>query len=182
MIYVSAPKHTDLEALKDEVRSAVRRNHHLPPGSRDDVETTDLGSLSKLVDKVVLGVTALLASIALISLLVGGIGIMNTMLVSMIERTHEIGLRMAVGATENHILLQFLTEAMALSCVGGLIGIALGLGLSAGVTRHLEWPVALSGISVVVALALSLVFGAFFGLYPAWRASKLNPIEALRNE
>ncbi len=182
VIFVSSRLREDLAKLKDEVRAAVRQSHRLALSKPDDVEVHDLGEIAAIVDKVIYSATALLAAIALISLLVGGIGIMNIMLVSVTERTREIGLRMAVGAGEWDILLQFLIEAVVLSGCGGLIGVFLGVGLSWAVSTGLKWPMAISVLSVEVAVLFSLVIGVFFGLYPAWRASKLDPIVALRHE
>jgi ABC-type antimicrobial peptide transport system permease subunit len=126
--------------------------------------------------------TALLASIAAISLIVGGIGIMNIMLVSVTERTREIGLRMAVGARGNDVLVQFLVEAVTLSIVGGIVGIGLGFVASAVVTKMLEWQTVVSGAAIAVAFGTALATGVFFGFYPARRASQLDPIDALRYE
>jgi putative ABC transport system permease protein len=182
VIYCSARLRDEIPKVKEEIRAAVRQSHKLPPNRRDDIETQDLGSMAMIVDSVVIAATALLAAIAFISLLVGGIGIMNIMLVSVTERTREIGLRMAVGATDLDVLMQFLIEAMVLSAIGGVFGVGLGLGLSAGVSMLFEWPAALSLLSVVVAVIFSAGVGIFFGLYPAWRASQLDPIVALRHE
>jgi putative ABC transport system permease protein len=126
--------------------------------------------------------SALLASIAGVSLLVGGIGIMNIMLVSVTERTREIGLRMAVGARGRDVLLQFLVEAVVLSLVGGLIGIGLGFALSDGLTRLLEWPTLILPEAIGVAFGFAALTGIFFGFYPARKAAQLDPIEALRYE
>ena len=126
--------------------------------------------------------TSLLASIAGVSLLVGGIGIMNIMLVSVTERTREIGLRMAVGAKGQDVLFQFLVEAMVLSLLGGAIGIALGIGLSRGITQFLEWPTTVSPDAVIVAFGFAAITGIFFGFYPARKAARLDPIESLRFE
>jgi putative ABC transport system permease protein len=126
--------------------------------------------------------TALLASIASISLLVGGIGIMNIMLVSVTERTREIGIRLAVGAQGRDILLQFLVEAVVLSSLGGALGIALGIGSAHLVTKFTGWTTVVSPLSVILAFSVSAIIGIFFGFYPARRAALLDPIEALRYE
>jgi len=126
--------------------------------------------------------TALLASIAGVSLLVGGIGIMNIMLVSVTERTREIGLRMAIGARGRDVLLQFLVEAVVLSLFGGAIGIGLGFALSEGVTLWMQWPTAVSPQAVLVAFGFAAMTGVFFGFYPARKAAALDPIDALRFE
>jgi len=126
--------------------------------------------------------TTLLASIAGVSLLVGGIGIMNIMLVSVTERTREIGLRMAIGARGKDVLLQFLVEAIVISLIGGIIGIALGFGLSAAVQRFMQWPADISGDAIALAFGFAALTGIFFGFYPARKAASLDPIEALRFE
>jgi len=182
MIYASARQREGIELAKEEIRAAIRQSHKLAPNRHDDIDTHDLGQMATLVDTVLLAATALLASIAFISLLVGGIGIMNIMLVSVTERTREIGLRMAVGATDLAILMQFLIEAVVLSAIGGAFGVVLGLGLSMAVSLIFKWPTMVSSVSVVVALLFSAAVGIFFGLYPAWRASQLDPIVALRHE
>lgn len=181
-IFVSARVREEIPKAKEEIVAAIRQSHKLPPGRRDDVEAHDLGEMATMVDTVLFAATALLASIAFISLLVGGMGIMNIMLVSVTERTREVGLRMAVGATDLAILLQFLVEAVVLSAIGGVFGVLLGVGLSTGVSLIFSWPATLSVLSVVVALVFSAAVGMFFGLYPAWRASQLDPIVALRHE
>ena len=126
--------------------------------------------------------TALLASIAAISLIVGGIGIMNIMLVSVTERTREIGLRMAIGAKGRDVLLQFLVEAIALSLIGGGVGIALGFGLAEGMQRWMSWPAKVPVNAVAMAFGFAAAVGVFFGFYPARKAASLDPIEALRFE
>ena len=124
----------------------------------------------------------MLASIASVSLLVGGIGIMNIMLVAVTERTREVGLRMAVGATEQDVQKQFLVEALTLSLFGGILGVVFGIGASAGVSQVLRWPSIISPIAIVTALLFAGAVGIFFGYYPAKKASQLDPIEALRFE
>jgi putative ABC transport system permease protein len=126
--------------------------------------------------------TSLLAAIAVVSLLVGGIGIMNIMLVSVTERTREIGVRMAVGAKPWHILLQFLVEAMALSMMGGLVGVGLGVGVASALAQNLGWSLVIRPDIVLVSVVFSAIVGVAFGLYPARKASDLDPIEALRYE
>ena len=126
--------------------------------------------------------TLLLASIASVSLVVGGIGIMNIMLVSVTERTREIGIRMAIGATESDVQSQFLIEAVVLSCIGGAIGIIFGVGSSYLITSTLSWKVAVSPTAIVIAAVFSMGVGIFFGFYPARKAARLDPIEALRYE
>jgi putative ABC transport system permease protein len=138
--------------------------------------------VTQMVTQVSRLMTLLLTVIASISLVVGGIGIMNIMLVAVTERTREIGLRMAVGARRRDILLQFLAEAVALSGAGGAIGMALGVGVAHIVARTNHWPVLVSPGAVLVALGFSAGVGIFFGFYPAWRAARLNPIESLRYE
>jgi len=182
LIYVSARERDEIQQVKDEVRAAIRISHKLPPDRRDDIETHDLGQMATIVDSVLIAATALLSAVAFISLLVGGIGIMNIMLVSVTERTREIGLRLAIGATDLDILYQFLIEAMVLSAIGGVFGVIFGLGLSTLVSLIFSWPLTVSVASVIVAVLFSAAVGIFFGLYPAWRASQLDPIVALRHE
>ena len=124
----------------------------------------------------------LLASIAVVSLVVGGIGIMNIMLVSVTERTREIGIRMAIGAKSRHVLAQFLLEAITLSVVGGGIGVALGIGVARLIAKYAGWPVSVDPSSIAIAFGFSALIGIFFGFYPAWKAAALDPIEALRYE
>ena len=126
--------------------------------------------------------TLMLASIASVSLLIGGIGIMNIMLVSVTERTREIGVRMAVGATEEDVRMQFLIEALALSLLGGAIGVVVGMAASAGVSKLLHWPSIITPVAILAAVLFSVAIGVFFGYYPARKASQLDPIQALRFE
>jgi len=172
----------NLEHKKDEITRILRERHHLAHGADDDFSIMDMTELTNTISKVSVVMTALLTVIASISLLVGGIGIMNIMLVSVTERTREIGLRMAVGARQRDILMQFLVEAMVLAGIGGVIGVALGAGAAQILSYTAHWPVLISVGYMILALAFSAAVGIFFGFYPAWRASKLNPIEALRYE
>ena len=187
-IFVSAKTRDSIPKAKLEIIAAVRQSQKIPPDRKDPVMLQDLGEMSTAVDGVLSGATMLLGAIGAISLLVGGIGIMNIMLVSVTERTREIGLRMALGATDATILIQFLVEAMTLSAAGGVIGAALGLGVTAvtvkiiGFFSKTEWPMILSPISFVIAVVFSMAVGIFFGFYPARKAAELDPIEALRYE
>ena len=172
----------NLDIAKDQISSILRERHHLARGADDDFSIMDMTEVTDTISKVSVVMTALLTAIASISLLVGGIGIMNIMLVSVTERTREIGLRMAVGAKRWDILMQFLVEAMVLSGIGGLLGVGLGAGAALILSYTAKWPVLISFPYMIVALAFSAAVGIFFGFYPAWRASKLDPIEALRYE
>ena len=178
-ILVTARSRDEMPKLKEEILACIRVRHHVPASAKSDVKAADFQG-AEMVDKIILAATGLLASIAFISLLVGGIGIMNIMLVAITERTREIGLRMAVGATDLHILFQFLIEAVVMSAVGGMIGVLVGIGLSVVVTMVLAWPMILSTLSVIAALGFSAAVGLFFGIYPAWRASRLDPMVAIR--
>jgi putative ABC transport system permease protein len=154
----------------------------LEVGRDDDFILRNQQEISETMNAITNVLTALLASIASVSLLVGGIGIMNIMLVSVTERTREIGIRMAVGARGRDILLQFLIEAVALSSTGGIVGILCGVGGAKLITTIYEWPTLVSADSIVIAFAFSAVVGVFFGFYPARKASQLDPIDALRYE
>jgi putative ABC transport system permease protein len=161
--------------------------HRIPPGERPDFDVRNTAEIASLMNVITGAMTAMLAAIAAISLIVGGVGIMNIMLVSVTERTREIGIRMALGARPRDILRQFLVEAVVLSSIGGIIGIALGVSASVGVTALInsllpasKWPLVISVPATVVALLFAAAVGIFFGYYPARRASRLDPIEALR--
>jgi putative ABC transport system permease protein len=179
---VSAASATDTSATADRIAALLRLRHKIQPGDPDDFMVRTMEEMAAVRVQATQTMTALLASIAGVSLLVGGIGIMNIMLVSVTERTREIGLRMAIGARGRDVLLQFLVEAVVLSLFGGTIGIALGFALSQGVTFWMNWPTAVSPQAVVVAFGFAAMTGIFFGFYPARKAAALDPIDALRFE
>jgi putative ABC transport system permease protein len=170
------------QVAQRQVSALLRDRHHLQAGTDDDFSIRDLTEITGAVTSGTAALAALLAAIASISLLVGGIGIMNIMLVSVTERTREIGLRMAVGATGRNVLAQFLAEAVVLSVIGGAIGIALGLGTTEIVTLQFGWAVTLSPAVVAMAVGFSAAVGVGFGLYPALKAARMEPIDALRFE
>lgn len=169
-----------VEELKREVSAVLARRHRLRPDATPDFTLIAAGDIMRLVDRIYGTLVAFLGAVASIALVVGGIGIMNIMLVSVSERVHEIGLRLAVGARTGDILRQFLAEALILSCAGGAIGVALGIALAQAVTLILRWPVLVDFASTALAFSLSALVGVVFGLFPAWKASRLAPIEALR--
>jgi len=172
----------DMAEAEEQIRALLRQRHRLQPFQDDDFWLRNLSEVLQTQEESSKVMTYLLAAIASVSLLVGGIGIMNIMLVSVTERTREIGLRMAVGARRRHILLQFLIEAITLSLVGGVIGIALGLGGSRAISYFAEWRTLVAPESIVIAFGFAAGIGIFFGFYPARKASRLDPIEALRYE
>jgi putative ABC transport system permease protein len=182
MIHATAVDGTLLEQAAEQIRSVLRRRHRTQPGSEEDFTVRNLNDMARASQSASQVMTNLLLSVASISLLVGGIGIMNILLVSVTERTREIGIRMAVGAKARHILLQFLVEATALSMVGGLIGTALGIAVTMIISRLAGWPTLVSPAAVVAAFLFSGAVGVFFGFYPARAASRLDPITALRYE
>jgi putative ABC transport system permease protein len=165
-----------------QIEGVLRKQHRLRVGEENDFWVQDRAELMGTQQETTQTFTYLLAGIALVSLLVGGIGIMNIMLVSVTERTREIGIRMALGATRSAVLTQFLLEALALCLVGGLIGIALGIGASQLLSSLANWNTAVSPAAVAMAVVFSLTVGLFFGIWPARRAASLNPIDALRYE
>jgi putative ABC transport system permease protein len=172
----------DMVEAENQIRALLRQRHRLQPFQDDDFWLRNLSEVLQTQEESSKVMTYLLAAIASVSLLVGGIGIMNIMLVSVTERTREIGLRMAVGARRRHILLQFLIEAITLSLIGGIIGIALGLGGSRAISYFAEWRTLVAPESIVIAFGFAAGIGIFFGFYPARKASRLDPIEALRYE
>jgi putative ABC transport system permease protein len=171
-----------LEAAEQEVTDLLRERHRIRPGAPDDFYVRNVAQYLKARAKSERTMSLLLAAVAGISLLVGGIGIMNIMLVSVTERTREVGLRMAVGARRIDILVQFVIEAMAVSLIGGAIGVALGLGGLLTAARFGDWPVVISPFSAVIAMGFAALIGIVFGYYPAHKASRLDPIVALRRE
>ena len=181
-INVQAQDATVLTAVQQQITDLLRQRHRITPGKDDDFTVRGQQDIADMATAQSKTMTILLAAIASVSLIVGGIGIMNIMLVSVTERTREIGIRMAVGAHARDILLQFLTEAITLSSIGGLIGIGLGVGISKALSAIAEWPTLISVTSIVIAFLFSAMVGIFFGFYPARKASKLDPIEALRYE
>src|SRR2546422_176322 len=181
-IFVGASSPTTTSKAEREVRSLLRDRHHLPPEADDDFQVRNLTEIATAQQEGTKTLTALLASIAAVSLVVGGIGIMNIMLVSVTERTREIGVRMAVGAKPRHILAQFLTEALSLAVMGGITGAALGLFSAWRLAAQFGWPMLVRPGIIALALGFSGLVGVVFGLYPAQRASRLDPIEALRYE
>lgn len=189
LIFLSARSEAQSTVAEKEVSSLLAERHKIPPGGKNDFDINNTVEIARIMNIITGGMTAMLSSIAAISLLVGGVGIMNIMLVSVTERTKEIGLRMALGARPRDILRQFLIEAVVLSAVGGLIGLALGVVGAYGVTAIINsvlpssnWPFVVSITAALVALAFAAAVGMFFGFYPALRASRLDPIEALRFE
>ena len=165
-----------------QITDLLRDRHRIAVGTDDDFSIRNLTEMAAAQQQGVSTITTLLAVIAAVSLVVGGIGIMNIMLVSVTERTREIGIRMAIGAKSRHVLAQFLLEAVTLSVAGGAIGVALGIGASRAIAKFAGWPIAIDGSSVATAFGFAALVGVFFGFYPARKAAALDPIEALRYE
>jgi putative ABC transport system permease protein len=187
LVFVSARSEAVQSRAEQEIHGLLRERHRLPPGEKPDFEIRNTAEVANVMNMITGVLTAMLAAIAAISLVVGGVGIMNIMLVSVTERTREIGIRIALGARPRDILRQFLVEAVVLSSVGGVIGVALGVAASAGIAALInvilpstKWPFEVSMPAAVVALLFAASVGIFFGYYPARRASRLDPIEALR--
>jgi putative ABC transport system permease protein len=182
MLMLSARRDDLVDQAKEEISQLLRRRNKLQETDEDTFNIRTQADIAEMAGSTLGIIAILLGSIASVSLLVGGIGIMNIMLVSVTERTREIGIRMAVGARGRDILLQFLAEAIALSCVGGVLGICLGACFIHVISHFSEWPTIISLPAVTVSVVFSALVGIFFGLYPAWKASQLDPIEALRFE
>jgi len=182
IILVATQTRHDIPAVVDDIKELLRAKHRLQSSEEDDFTIRTMEDIAKTMAGTSRTMMLMLMGIASISLIVGGIGIMNILLVSVTERTKEIGLRMAVGAKRIHILLQFLIEAIIMTTIGGILGVGAGIGISLLLTKLIGWPTIISMPAVATAFFFSLVVGIFFGLYPANKASKLNPIEALHYE
>jgi putative ABC transport system permease protein len=182
MIWIAAQNASDVPKMIKDITTLMRERRHLAAGAEEDFHVNDMQQISQVVQQTTGILTIFLAAVAAISLLVGGIGIMNIMLVSVTERTREIGIRLAIGARESDVLTQFLIEAVMMAALGGTVGIVLGLGASAIATHFLKIPFVPSIAIVIVAVAFSAGIGVAFGYFPARRAARLDPIEALRHE
>jgi putative ABC transport system permease protein len=189
VLFASARSADRMEDAVGEIKDLLRERHRIRKGGSDDFEVRNTSEVAKVLSTITTVMTLLLGSVASVSLMVGGVGIMNIMLVSVTERTREIGIRMAIGARPRDILRQFLVEAILLSTIGGMIGVVLGIAAALSVTYginnylvYAKWPVKISIESIIVALVFAGSVGMFFGFYPARKASKLDPIEALRYE
>lgn len=181
-ISVQAESPEVIDQVQQDIATLLRSRHRLPPGVDDDFTVRNLTAIMATAAETTGTITLLLGNTAAISLLVGGIGIMNIMLVSVTERTREIGIRKALGATYSNILLQFLIEAIVIGVTGGLLGILVGLGCSYAISAVFGWATLISVITIIVAFGFSVLIGVVFGLYPARKAAKLDPIDALRYE
>jgi putative ABC transport system permease protein len=179
---IEAASADQLDEAKEQVSGILRKRRHVAPGDLDDFAVRDPREIRAVLETITGVMTTLLAGVAAISLLVGGIGIMNIMLVSVTERTREIGIRLAVGARSRDILAQFLIEAVVLSGVGGVIGLGVGLGGAYAAARAIHIPFVVPPLATPVAFIVSVLVGVVFGVVPARRASKLNPLTALRFE
>ena len=181
-IYASAATEEASTAAVAEIKEILREQHRIHQGDGDDFQVMSMTEMLESLNSILGIMTLILSCIAGISLVVGGIGIMNIMYVSVTERTREIGLRMSIGAKSRHILLQFLIESVIISLAGGIIGVMLGVGLSTLIIRLLDYPFIFNGFAIFISFAVCTVTGVFFGWYPARKASRLNPIDALRYE
>jgi len=182
VVYVSIRKNASTEKAQQEISALMRERRHLSPSDDDNFNVMDMKEIAKMLTGTTQLLTALLSAVAAVSLLVGGIGIMNIMLVSVTERTREIGTRLAIGALEREVLMQFLIEAVVLSSLGGLMGIVLAIASSFALTALLNVPLIFNGTIIIVAFLFSAAVGVIFGYVPARKAARLNPIDALRYE
>jgi len=181
-VYISALGQTSTRRAENEVESLMRQRRHIGPDEEDDFHVRNMQDIADALEGTTSTLTALLGAIAAVSLLVGGIGIMNIMLVSVTERTREIGIRLAVGARTRDVLIQFLVESVVLATIGGVIGLLIGLGGAYLATRQLGMPFVASPGMMVLGFSFSVLVGVVFGLFPARKAARLNPIDALRHE
>ena len=181
-IYVKSVSADTLDRVQEDVINLLRDQHKIRQGDDDDFQTQNMASILATMQAAVATFTIFLAAVAAVSLVVGGVGIMNIMLVSVTERTREIGLRMAVGAKRSDVLIQFALESIALSMAGGLLGLLIGIGGALAVAQLAGWPAAVPPWAAPLALGFSMAVGLVFGAYPSWRAARLDPIEALRRE
>jgi putative ABC transport system permease protein len=182
LIQVSVREGESTERAKEDIERLMRKRRHIASGEQEDFSVRDMKEIANMLAGTTKVLTTLLSAVAAVSLLVGGIGIMNIMLVSVTERTREIGIRLAIGALEREVLMQFLVEAVALSSLGGVLGIVLAIGAAVGLAGVLEVPYVFNGGIVVTAFLFSAAVGVVFGYFPARRAARLDPIEALRRE
>lgn len=182
VIMLSAKNASSIENIKNSITALMRERRHIRNGDEDDFNVRDLREVVQTLTSTTKMLTLLLGAVATISLLVGGIGIMNIMLVSVTERTREIGIRLAIGALEREVLLQFLVEAIVLSSLGGVIGVILGIGFGIGISIFFDLPLIFNTMIVIVAFLFSTLVGIVFGYFPARKAARLNPIDALRYE
>jgi len=180
-IYVKIRDGENMTVAEDEIKALLRQRHRIQPGAEDDFGIRNLADIAATREASARTLALLLAAVAGVSLMVGGIGIMNIMLVSVTERTREIGLRLAIGARQWDILRQFLFEAAGLSAIGGAIGVFIGVGAAYLISNAAGWPLLIEPMSIVIGVVFSGLVGIFFGWYPALRASRLDPIEALRH-
>jgi putative ABC transport system permease protein len=181
-ILVSAADGVSLATVSDQIRQVLRARHKIQPGTDDDFMVRTQEEMATVLTSTTTTMTYLLAGIAAVSLVVGGIGIMNIMLVSVTERTREIGLRLSVGARDIDVLTQFLVESIVLSVAGGIVGILIGVGAAYGVSRVMQWATVVTPQSVLLSFGVAAATGVFFGFYPARKAAALDPIDALRYE
>jgi len=181
-IWVEVKSEKLMESVRERITTILKQSHKITDDSKIDFHVRSQVDIMRSMAEMTKTFTLLLGGIAAISLLVGGIGIMNIMLVTVTERTREIGLKKALGARRKDILKQFLVESVTLSGVGGVIGILVGTGLAAAIGRFTDWDTYVSANSVTIAYSVALTVGIFFGWYPAWKAARLSPVDALRRE